>query len=144
MPDTSWACSGWAAAWKRQLANLRFFDGPLSWIGLFLAVVLSRCGSWIEQQYPRENSTSDSPSPRGLQNFWCRRVGGDIGGAACWLGTSVVLVNFGDCLVGSRLSMVASITNPQRRSEAASVIGSSRPGLWDCAWRRLFICPTRD
>ncbi len=80
--------AGWATAWQRQLANLRFFDGPLSWIGLVLAVFLSRWGSRIE---PRRSASNETAVSRGVQMCWCSVFAAILAAAAYWLGTSVVL-----------------------------------------------------
>ncbi len=77
--------SGWTDSFTRQLANHRFFDGPLSWLGLFLAVLCSRLVAIRDEETP-------APLPRTVLSWlWAISWAAFLAMVAMWLGTSLVL-----------------------------------------------------
>lgn len=78
--------SGWLSSWQRQLANHQFFDGPLSWGGLLLAVVLA---GLIPSSRHEEAKTAENKRLRPLA--WTTGCALVMLAFAMWFGTSVVL-----------------------------------------------------
>lgn len=75
--------SGWLGSFSRQLANHRHIDGPLSWIGLMVAVL---CSCTLLR---RDQSRKEQPGGRGW--LWAIAWSASLMALAMWLGTSVVL-----------------------------------------------------
>lgn len=78
--------SGWISSWKRQLDNHQFIDGPLSWLGIFVAVSIAGFGSQSDHQ-----ETNAGPNSRFRSLAWTISCAGISLALAKWVGTSVVL-----------------------------------------------------
>ena len=112
--------AGWGDSFQRQLANHQFFDGPISWIGLGLAVILAGAGSRLGV----ENSAREN-SPR--RNWlWLVAWTMILLALAVWLGTSLVLGTLGV------LRLVLAC--PWRRRASTDSSGSNLAYWFIAAW----------